>query len=125
MVAVSDPKAGDAVLTLLADAFHQSPPPKRGGHAAGFLKIDARILGTGQSQLPQGGFAKGGGDWTTTEWRLFDEGYAADVCFNYDLRHMQAEFAEAGVAPWDLLLLLAVGLRDGPLPSAPPPTTPT
>jgi hypothetical protein len=117
-VAVADDASGADLVQLVAESFHQPLPEKRTGRPAGVIRFSVAVLGTARTQQAGGGFvAAPPGDWTTTRLFIDVDGYAAQVYFNYNVREKRGEFSEYSpdCRP-NLLLQLAAGLRDGPLP---------
>jgi hypothetical protein len=126
VLAVADKKAGADFVRLLGDSFHQTPPAERSGRPEGRLKPHMIVSGKTLTRHSGGEFtAKPAGAWTVAEWVLGDEGYEAQVYFNYNLREMKAELREDRAANReDLLVLASAALRDGPLPDRTPANDP-
>jgi hypothetical protein len=119
----ADRATGERAVQAFAKAFKQSVPVPKSPQPLKPMKLGTVVLGEnlGDDAGPYTG--SGSGSWSGTKWFLEDSGYEAEVFFNYDLKHLVAEFSEKDSDyDADMIALLAQGLRDGPRPPRTPQT---
>lgn len=116
-----DRERGSSLVKVFAQAFGLPVPRPKSPQALTPLRFPTAFLGEQQTRTEGGGFQQGGGTWTATKWFLNSGANEAEIYFNYDLAHGQAEFAEKDSEYRESLLkVLATVLRDGPQPPRSP-----
>jgi hypothetical protein len=90
----ADRATGDRAVQAFATAFKQTAPSAKSPQPLKPMKLETVV--TGDNLGEDGGpfVGMGSGSWTATKWFLEDSGYEAEVFFNYDLKHLVAEFSE-------------------------------
>ncbi|MBW1809076.1 MAG: hypothetical protein JRJ87_12850 [Deltaproteobacteria bacterium] len=123
-IVVDDSATGKKIVERFARAFHTPVPRAKQSNKLRLYKFSIAILGKNIGKLPGGGYG-GQGNWVATKLFPEKDGIQAEVFFNFDPVGLQGEFSEKDpMYREDLLTLMAVYLRDGPLPPRTPETDP-
>ncbi len=120
VVWTADRTAGTHVAAIFAHKFNQPLPNPKSPQPLKPMKLETAVLGENVNR-DGATFTGSGGTWNATKWFLEENGYEAEVFFNYDLQNKVGEFAEKDPDyDADLVAQIAEGLRDGPRPPRTP-----
>jgi hypothetical protein len=126
VLAVANRDAGDRFLHVIAKGFHTNVPRSRDSSISlEPLSMGTAVLGENLNKSADGGYSGTGGGWTCTKWFLQQDGFDAEVFFNYNLQSLRGEFTEKDTDyRKGLISILAESLRDGPHPERTPENDP-
>ncbi len=114
---VDDREAGARVVERVASALGTAVPKVKSPQPVKPLRLSTAVWGEKLESNGGSFVGSGRGTWTATKLFLQNDGFDAEVFFNYDLRSRRAEFTEKDPDyAEDLVGALAAGLRDGPRP---------